>query len=280
MACSVTARKLPVTFGDAGKALAIAGFRVTEAAYSAHTQVARHEHQFASWTAVVAGEFREQFRHTEYTCRAGTLLSKPASAAHSNEYGVAGARVLIVEIVDAARETYAELRGALDSDVRMLPGAAVGSRIRRLRSELYGSEKGHSLGVHSAILDIALLLLRTPPKPVARRTSWLQRATDRLRAEFVQPPALSVVAAEYGVHPVHFCAAFRSMHGCSPGAFVRRLRVEHARQLLATTPEPVSRVAFSSGFSDQSHLTRVFRAATGMTPAQYRRQLGRGQRLP
>jgi AraC-like DNA-binding protein len=36
---------------------------------------------------------------------------------------------------------------------------------------------------------------------------------------------------------------------------------------------PASRdIALEAGFSDQSHLTRVFRALTGMTPATYRQR--------
>ena len=264
--------QLPVTFGRAGESLEIGGFRITEAAYSANARVAPHEHQFASWTAVIGGGFRERFRDGEYACQAGALLAKPATAAHSNEYGDSGAHVIIVEMIDAASETYVELAKAAQTGVRLLSGATAGVRIRRLHSALTGSGQARSLAVHAAILDIGLLLLRTQPRRVAKRAVWLRRATDRLQSDFVQPPPLWVLAAECGVHPVHLCAAFRSAHGCSPGEFVRRLRVEHARRLLATTAHAVSQVALASGFSDQSHLTRQFRAATGMTPAQYRRR--------
>ena len=265
-------QQLPVTFGSAGASLEIGGFRITEAAYAANARLSRHEHQFPSWTAVLAGAFEERFREGGYTCRTGALLAKPASAAHSNEYGDTGARVVIVEITDAAIETHIELRAVTRSAVRMLPASAVGARVKRLRWELTSSGDARSLGVHAAILDIGLLLLRTPPRRPTGRSAWLRRATDRLCSEFVHPPSLSVLAAQSGVHPVHLCAAFRSAHGCSPGEFVRRLRIEHARLLLATTGDAVSVVAFSSGFSDQSHLTRQFRAATGMTPGEYRRR--------
>ncbi|MGH7711942.1 MAG: helix-turn-helix domain-containing protein, partial [Gemmatimonadaceae bacterium] len=56
--------------------------------------------------------------------------------------------------------------------------------------------------------------------------------------------------------------------------FVRRVRIERVRELLAGTTDPLSAIAFSTGFSDQSHLTRQFRAVTGMTPAEYRRRHG------
>ena len=266
---------MPVTFGSTRASVEVGGFRVTEAAYAANARVPRHEHRFPSWTAVLDGAFRERFREGEYACRAGALLTKAASAAHSNEYGDLGARVVIVEISDAALEMHAELGAVTLSAVRMLPPSVIASRLRRLRSELAGGDAGRSLGVHAAILDIGLLLLRTKARTTSPRTAWLARAVDRLQSEFVDPPSLSALAAECGVHPVHLCAAFRSAHGCSPGEFVRRLRLEHARLLLATTVDSIALIAFASGFSDQSHLTRQFRAAMRMTPAEYRRSVNK-----
>jgi AraC family transcriptional regulator len=40
--------------------------------------------------------------------------------------------------------------------------------------------------------------------------------------------------------------------------------------LLAGTDLSLSEIAFATGFSDQSHLTRHFRQMIGMTPGQFR----------
>jgi AraC family transcriptional regulator len=264
-------QQLPVTFGRTKASVEVGGFRVTEAAYAANAKVSRHEHEFPSWTAVLAGGFQERFRKTEFSCRTGTLLAKPASAAHSNEYGESGARVVIVELRKLAIDTHPQLSPTTGSEVRMLPASAVRSRVARLHAALNGGVDESLLAVHAAILDLGLLLLRSQPRE-SSRVRWLERAVDRLQSEFVHPPSLTALAAECGVHPVHLCAAFRSAKGCSPGEFVRRLRIDHARGMLATTKDSVALIAFALGFSDQSHLTRQFRAATGMTPGQFRRR--------
>ena len=269
-------QQLPVTFGSATASVEVGGFRVTEAAYAPNAQVPRHEHQFASWTMVLTGGFQERFREGAFSCLAGSLLAKPASAAHSNEYGNTGARVVIVEIREAAIETHRELGAVTGSAVRILPASAVRSRVARLQSAL-DSGVGTLLAVHAAILDLGLLLLRSQPR-TSSRAAWLERAVDRLQSEFVRPPSLTLLAAECGVHPVHLCAAFRAAHGCSPGEFVRRLRIEHAQRLLAASTDSVSLIACALGFSDQSHLTRQLRAAIGVTPAEYRRRIRHGNR--
>ena len=49
-------------------------------------------------------------------------------------------------------------------------------------------------------------------------------------------------------------------------------RIERAREMLARSALPIKAVAAECGFSDQAHLTRVFAATTGETPAAFRRR--------
>jgi AraC family transcriptional regulator len=49
-----------------------------------------------------------------------------------------------------------------------------------------------------------------------------------------------------------------------------RRRIEHAKRQLARRDIPLKVVAADCGFSDQSHMTRLFRRLLGTTPAEYR----------
>ncbi|URS59058.1 helix-turn-helix transcriptional regulator [Pseudomonas sp. Y39-6] len=64
---------------------------------------------------------------------------------------------------------------------------------------------------------------------------------------------------------------FQNEFNCSPHAYVMRQRIEHAKRLLARQDMPLKVIAASSGFSDQSHMTRLFRSFFNMTPTEYRR---------
>jgi AraC family transcriptional regulator len=105
---------------------------------------------------------------------------------------------------------------------------------------------------------------RTPP-------CWLLRARELLNARFTQNLTLDEIASEAGVHPVHFSRVFRSHLGCTPGDYLRQLRVESACRQLATSDLPLIEVALSTGFADQSHFTRTFRRLMRMTPGEFRR---------
>jgi AraC family transcriptional regulator len=49
-------------------------------------------------------------------------------------------------------------------------------------------------------------------------------------------------------------------------------RVKRAKDLLRGTKRPIADIAVACGFADQSHLTRVFSKAFGISPGAWRRQ--------
>jgi LacI family transcriptional regulator len=63
---------------------------------------------------------------------------------------------------------------------------------------------------------------------------------------------------------------FQESLGRSPAQEIRRVRIERAKQLLATTELPIPKVAAASGFGTGEYLATIFRQATGMTPLKYR----------
>ena len=48
------------------------------------------------------------------------------------------------------------------------------------------------------------------------------------------------------------------------------MRVEEAKRLLTATDYPLSQIAVSVGFSDQSYFSKVFKQITGISPNRYR----------
>ena len=63
---------------------------------------------------------------------------------------------------------------------------------------------------------------------------------------------------------------FQESLGRSPAQEIRRVRLERAKQLLATTDLPIPKVAVASGFGTGEYMATIFRQATGMTPLRFR----------
>jgi AraC-like DNA-binding protein len=119
-------------------------------------------------------------------------------------------------------------------------------------------------------------------------TAYLQRTRD----QHAPPPAwatqlreliqdhldtnlslrLTEAADALQVNPTYLSREFaRYFDNLSFGEYIRKLRIEKALHLLDTTAYSMGEIAYLTGFSDQSHFTRIFKQHTGQSPAAYRK---------
>lgn len=101
----------------------------------------------------------------------------------------------------------------------------------------------------------------------------VNRATALMDANLTGDLAVSVLAEACNLSPAYFSRAFKQTLGVPPYRWLMRRRVERAMDLLRRTAMPLSEIAYVCGFVDQSHFTRVFSAAVGIAPGQWRRQI-------
>ncbi|OQP85679.1 AraC family transcriptional regulator [Rhizobium rhizosphaerae] len=95
------------------------------------------------------------------------------------------------------------------------------------------------------------------------------RARDYIAAHFTEEIGLEALAATAGLSRAHLIRAFRRHYFITPHAYQTDLRIRLARRLLGEGTTPLE-TALACGFADQAHLTRQFKARTGLTPAVYR----------
>ena len=100
----------------------------------------------------------------------------------------------------------------------------------------------------------------------------VKRACERLDSDLGGKLSLQQIAAEFDLSVSHFSRAFRTSTGLPPHQWLLRQRVKAAKQLMSVRDLPLSEIAISAGFANQSHFTRVFSAAVGVSPAAWRRE--------
>jgi AraC family transcriptional regulator len=143
----------------------------------------------------------------------------------------------------------------------------------------------HDQTVARSRLDEALELLRssgwrkpdTVPRPVqvtrGGLAPWhirrIQACTETCSGEQLK---VADLAAMCRLSVSYFSAAFRRSFGYPPGQMLTRARVRQAQALMGTTILPLSQIALDCGFCDQSHFSRQFLRATGVTPLRWRRE--------
>ena len=99
----------------------------------------------------------------------------------------------------------------------------------------------------------------------------LRRAMEKLSS--MGECSLAELAASANLSPFYFARAFKHTTGLPPHHYQQRLRIERAKDLLATTGLSVTDIALRVGYGSSQTLARVFRRNVGSTPAEYRRSL-------
>jgi AraC family transcriptional regulator len=106
--------------------------------------------------------------------------------------------------------------------------------------------------------------------PLLIGTRTVEEVFDLFRERTVATGGVETVAGWCGLSRPHFSRRLRALTGLWPQTMILGSRIEAAKHLLERDGGSLSEVAYTSGFADQSHLTRAFRRATGLTPGKYR----------
>jgi AraC-like DNA-binding protein len=111
---------------------------------------------------------------------------------------------------------------------------------------------------------------KTPQKQsVDHHTEKISYACEILRKEMVSPPKLLALARRVGLNHNHLIRGFKEMFGLSPFEYLRAIRLEKARDLLASHECNVTEAAFGVGYSSLSHFTKTFQKEFGINPKAF-----------
>ena len=99
----------------------------------------------------------------------------------------------------------------------------------------------------------------------------------RLRLELVDNPqkqwTVAQMAQQVSLSPSRFHAVYKAMFDISPMADVINAKIDRAKTLLIMDEKiGILEISERLGYSNQYHFIRQFKAATGMTPGQYRKK--------
>lgn len=253
-------------------------FAVTHAWFPPGAHLEVHVHDRPTFAVILNGSFdlvltSPGIRRKRLDCSPGTLFTEPAGEKHANLVGAGGASVIVFQPDPAASELDEAALGVLDRINHFRHGGIMGLG-RELAREVLEPDGMAPLAAEALALEMLVETARLDARDrwVGETPPWMTLAIDYVHAHFREPLRIRDVAGVVGVHPAHLAARFRQVHKMSLGAYIRRLRVDWAADRLTGSEESIAAIAYRAGFSDQAHLTRQFKRATGWTPARYRRR--------
>jgi AraC family transcriptional regulator len=122
------------------------------------------------------------------------------------------------------------------------------------------------------------LLNENRPQAIAKQISPLPQAILRRVKEYMEAHlqdnlSLDQLASETRYSRGHFLRMFQAATGMTPHQYLTKRRIERAKRILRDEEgTSLIDIAARCGFSSQSHMTRVFREQTGVTPSAFKRR--------
>ena len=93
----------------------------------------------------------------------------------------------------------------------------------------------------------------------------------QIHTHFHEDLTVAAIADHLDVSESRLIELFRSETGTTPGAYLRRVRMEAAADLLTGTRRPIQQIASDVGIADANYFVKLFRKEYGVTPSAYRR---------
>ena len=258
-------------YGKTFRTLSTENFRFTEKKYSSDLKIPFHSHELAHFCFVIAGNYQEKIGvRGSFERKPTALVYYPPDVSHTETHHSNG-RHFLVEIDFEGLERIREYGVRLDEP--MILGSESSLWLaNRMYKEFTGRDRFSALALESITTELLIAASRQISiKPENKPPNWLERVREYLHENFSHSIGLNELAKIAGVHPTHLARVFRKFEKCTAGDYIRKVRIEKARQKIIYSKTSLVEIALETGFSDQSHFTRSFKNITGMTPTEYRR---------
>lgn len=163
-------------------------------------------------------------------------------------------------------------------DVLKADDPCLAHMVRELAAEVHGPGLGGRLYADAIMNQACVHILRNYANVVFKAQEsrghfscyQKRQLLEYIHANLDANILLADLAKVAGLSLYCFARRFRETFGMPPHEYVLNERLEFAKSLLVNSKRPLKDIAVQSGFSDQSHMTRVFRSRAQVTPGQFR----------
>jgi len=213
---------------------------------------------------------------TRYALTAGQAFLAEIPSAH--RYGYPGGTVPWTFYFVLLRPSYVmplwnRIKG-ITGPVVTIDAAAMPIRaLRQLYAEASAGRIRDPFSASSFLYAFMMELAALVSAPGRDNRNWpdpVREAVRYMEANYAHMPDQQQLSRSLGLSKFHFARLFARHVGLTPNAYVNRIRIERAMELLRTTEWSVERIGTAVGYSTGSYFIKVFRSAAGQTPGAFR----------
>ena len=259
-------------YGRQKKELLLPGVVINETQYSTSDSFPWHYHENPYFALIRKGSSVEKNRKATNYCTPGTLLFHNSEDPHCNPKYNQPTMVFHLEMDSSWLLKYDIKLSPIQGNFS-LDDAGYRTTMINIWKEFTSYDSFSKMSIDGFLLQMASAMLRqTTTKETSKTPRWVNYLKEILHTDDIENISLKQVAHELSIHPVHISREFpKYFNSSSFGEYVRKIKIEKAISLLSKKELSLTDIAYTAGFSDQSHFTKTFKSHTGILPSQYRK---------
>ena len=133
-------------------------------------------------------------------------------------------------------------------------------------------EKHTQQPFENLLLDLFKKYLKEKPGSKKKIPAWAQELKEIIQDHIDTNLSLKEISKGLEINPSYLSREFsKYFEDLSFGDYIRKLRIEKAKELIASGKYSLTEISYLTGFSDQSHFTRIFKKYTGENPLFFKK---------
>ena len=143
-------------------------------------------------------------------------------------------------------------------------------------AKYHQNEKHIQKGVENELYSVLKKFVKA--KAGKKVPAWVDELRNIIQDHVDASFTLKQVSQDLDVNPTYLSREFsKYFNNLSFGDYMRKMRIERAMELITNGGYSLTEIAYLTGFSDQSHFTRVFKNIAGKNPSVYKKEIQKGK---
>lgn len=225
----------------------------------------------------LSGEGMYETEGRIYRVPAGHALLAEIPSPHRYYYEPASAEpwtfLFVLLRPDLIAKHWEKYRRGTGSIARLEPDSPPVRLLRLMVADAAAGRISDPFAASSWVYQFMTELVRLQVTDQRDRSNWpnsVRLTADFIERHYARMIGIEQLADRVSLSKYHLIRRFSASTGVTPGAYLARVRIEQAMELLRGTELPIEEIAEQVGYSSGSYFIKVFRRLTNLTPGQFR----------